>query len=141
MNDWLIVGAFWAVFFVFMLFSYARRIRSHSEVGPSLVETHLETCRRRDRKQSFDEWASNAIELMAVDQVESGNLDFEMVTLLREKYGDSWELFYPKAMVEKELSHEGYWTALKKFDDKVARDNGEDIVPSVLDKIMSGQAP
>ena len=139
MNEWVLVGVFWAVWLVYFLFSYYRGNKSHSEVRTDL-ETLLEICRRRDRKQSFDEWASGAIELMAIDQVENGNLDFELVTQLREKYGDSWELFYPKAMVEKELSHEGYWTTLKKFDDKVARDNGEDIVPSVLDKVISNQA-
>lgn len=139
MNDWLFVGAFWAVFFVFLLFTYARRTKTHSGVETDL-KTLLEICRRRDRKQTFDEWASGAIELQAIDQVENGNLDFERVRRLREKYGDSWELFYRKAMVEKELPHEGYWTTLKKFDDKVARDNGEDIVPSVLDKVISNQA-
>ncbi len=139
MNEWVFVGVFWAVWLVYYLFSYYRGNKSHSEVGTD-VETLLEICRRRDRKQSFDEWASGAIELMAIDQVENGNLDFEIVTRLREKHGDSWELFYPKAMVKKELSHEGYWSALKKFDDKVATDNGEDILPSVLDKIISGQA-
>jgi len=37
---------------------------------------------------------------------------------------------YPKARVEQELlKEESYWTALKKFDDKVATDLGEDLTP------------
>lgn len=143
MDSFLVPGIVLVIYFfvlIFWRFLKPKRLPSVSRLGgASEVGTLLEICRRRDRSQSFDDWAGRAIELMAIDQVESGNPEAEVVEGLKEAWGDSWELFYPKAIVDRELSREGYWTALKKFDDKVAQDNGETIAPSVLDSIMHGK--
>ncbi len=96
----------------------------------SSIDSMYETCLNRDRTQSFEEWVGIAIETMAVDEIDSGNTNQELVDELKKKWGTTWELMYPKARVKEELSkEESYWTALKKFDDKVAADLGEDQAP------------
>ena len=93
----------------------------------STIDSMYETCLNRDRTQSFEDWVGIAIETMAVDEIESGNPNQELVDELKKQWGTTWELMYPKARVEQELSkEESYWTALKKFDDKVAKDLGEE---------------
>jgi hypothetical protein len=87
------------------------------------IESMYQTCLNRDRAQNFDDWVGIAIETMAVDEIESGNTNQELADELRERWGTNWEVMYPKARVEQELSkEESYWTALKKFDDKAAKD-------------------
>jgi antitoxin component YwqK of YwqJK toxin-antitoxin module len=93
----------------------------------STIDSMYQTCLNRDRTQSFDDWVGIAIETMAVDEIESGNTNQELVDELKKNWGTTWELMYPKARVEQELSkEESYWTALKKFDDKAAKDLGEE---------------
>lgn len=96
--------------------------------GDSTIESMYQTCLNRDRTQSFGDWVGIAIETMAVDEIESENTNQELVDELKERWGTNWEVMYPKARVEQELSkEESYWTALKKFDDKVAKDLREDL--------------
>jgi hypothetical protein len=74
---------------------------------------------------------------MAIDEMRDGQPDPVIYEKLKEERGDLWDLFYPLEKVRHELSKpESHWTALKKFDDKVAKDNGEVISPSLLDKVM-----
>tara|TARA_A100001035_G_C27772930_1_gene497350 strand:- start:1403 stop:1930 length:528 start_codon:yes stop_codon:yes gene_type:complete len=89
-----------------------------------LVDDTYNLCLNRDRSQSFDDWVDNAIQLMAIDEVERGETDEEIVRELKEKFGENnWEVFYPIERVKQELSvPESYWTGLRKFDDQVAKD-------------------
>jgi len=96
----------------------------------SSIDSMHEICLNRDRAQSFDDWVSIAIESMAIDEIEAENPNNELADELRERWGNNGEVMYPKARVEQELlKEESYWTALKKFDDKVAADLGEDLTP------------
>ena len=117
---------------------------TNSPVRPdtkSTIDSMYQTCLNRDRTQSFDDWVSIAIETMAVDEIESENTNQELVDELKEKWGTNWEVMYPKARVKQELSkEESYWTALKKFDDKVAKDLREDLA-SREDGIQKPETP
>lgn len=88
------------------------------------VDDTYNLCLKRDRSQSFDDWVDNAIQLMAIDEVERGETDEEIVRELKEKFGENnWEVFYPIERVKQELSvSESYWTGLRKFDEQVAKD-------------------
>ena len=84
----------------------------------SELDVMYEMCINRDRTQSFDDWVRISIQEMAIDEVESGVVDEILATELKEKWGKSWDLYYPIARVEQELSkEESYWTALRKFDE------------------------
>lgn len=89
-----------------------------------LVDDTYNLCLNRDRSQSFDDWVDNAIQLMAIDEVERGETDEEIVRELKEKFGENnWEVFYPTERIKQELSvSESYWTGLRKFDEQVAKD-------------------
>lgn len=89
-----------------------------------IVDSQYNLCLHRDRSISFDEWVNIAIQSMAVDEIESGETDQEIVDDLKKSFGEAnWEVFYPAAKVVKELSaEESYWTALRKFDEQVAKD-------------------
>jgi len=81
-------------------------------------------CKRRDRSQSFDEWINSSIELMAIDEVQSGKLHQETAEKVKEEWGTSWELFYPQERINFEkISKQDYFSALKKFDDKVEEES------------------
>lgn len=113
------------------------KTKSSPKVYKDPVETMWTTCNERDRSQSFDDWVSDAIKLMAIDEMRDGKADPVIYAKLKEERGDLWDLFYPLEKVRHELSKpDSYWTGLKKFDDKVAKDNGEVISPSLLDKLM-----
>tara|TARA_Y100000746_G_scaffold230544_1_gene242343 strand:+ start:577 stop:1086 length:510 start_codon:yes stop_codon:yes gene_type:complete len=89
-----------------------------------LVDDTYNLCLNRDRNQSFDDWVKNAIELMAIDEVETGETDKSIVEELKELVGENnWEVFYPAKRIEQELSvSESYWTGLRKFDEQVEKD-------------------
>ncbi len=89
-----------------------------------LVDDTYNLCLNRDRNQSFDDWVNTTIQLMAIDEVKRGETDESIVEELKELFGENnWEAFYPAKRVSQELSaSESYWTALKKFDDQVAKD-------------------
>ena len=87
------------------------------------VDDIYQMCINRDRTQSFDDWVNLAIQNMAIDEIEKGNLDQELANELKQKWGDSWEIMYPTARVKQELSEEeSYWTALRKFDEQAEKD-------------------
>ena len=87
------------------------------------VDDIYQMCINRDRTQSFDDWVNLAIQNMAIDEIEKGNLDQELANELKQKWGDSWEIMYPTARVKQELSEEeSYWTLLRKFDEQAEKD-------------------
>ena len=93
------------------------------EAAEKSITDIYQMCINRDRKYSFDEWANLAIQSMAIDEIETGNLDQELANELKQKWGTSWEVMYPTARVEKELSDdEGYWSVVRKFDEKAEKD-------------------
>ena len=50
----------------------------------SSIDSMYETCLNRDRTQSFEEWVGIAIETMAVDEIDSGNTNQELVDELKK---------------------------------------------------------
>ncbi len=98
---------------------------------PSFLKSNTENyldgiyaaCKKRDRTQSFNDWVDNSIRLMAIEEVESGNLHQKTAEYVKEKWGSTWELFYPEQRIffERDESKH-YLSVLKKMDDKIEED-------------------
>ena len=81
-------------------------------------------CKKRDRTQSFNDWVDNSIRLMAIEEVESGNLHQKTAEYVKQKWGSTWELFYPEQRIFSEKNEsKDYLSALKKMDDKVEEES------------------
>ena len=124
--EYLTEVLFLITFIIIYLVWYFYQIKkAKDEVSPfPEIDAMYKSCKDRDRSQSFDDWVSQSIQLMAIDEIEPGKVDKELVDTLKEQYGENtWEWAYPPSRVKQELAvKESYWTALKKFDDKVAKE-------------------
>jgi len=136
--DEIINILFWCLIWLYVLYR-ARGLMKSPEEKKQVIEDAIDSvrtkvaenqiddmyisCMKRDRTQSFDDWISLAIQGMAIDEIEKEKLDQELVAELKETWKDSWEVMYPTARVQQELSLEdSYWTALRKFDEKAETD-------------------
>jgi len=130
---------FYQVLRKFSIYPSASSVHSNSDRSAGLFQDVLSLVKTRDRAVSFDEWAGEKIELEAIGEISSGKWDKNLESELREKWSDNWELFYPKARVRQELSREGIWSLIKKFDDHIAEELGEEILPSRLDNTVDDE--
>ena len=136
--DEIINILFWCLIWLYVLYRARGLMKSPEEkkqviedaidsvrtkVAENQIDDIYTSCMKRDRTQSFDDWISLAIQGMAIDEIEKEKLDQELVAELKETWKDSWEVMYPTARVQQELSLEdSYWTALRKFDEKAETD-------------------